>query len=209
MIILRVLKFSGFSQKLNKEQYLNKIDVLKNHINRGDVYEANFCFEWFSEHAKINPLYVYKNLNKISKSPMSVYFKNKELHLICSSPERYLKKYPADKNVIYAHYLIALIHFEQITDEKKDMEPVLKAKEKIDFFLNEFPDSDYAIDLQFKRDLVINQMAAKELFVAKYYVSIQKWVPAINRLKIIVKKFDASVAQSFLKQLKKHHLLFE
>jgi len=80
------------SQKLNKEQYLNKIDVLKNHINRGDVYEANFCFEWFSEHAKINPLYVYKNLNKISKSPMSVYFKNKKLHLICSSPERYLKR---------------------------------------------------------------------------------------------------------------------
>ena len=82
----------ALSQKLNKEQYLNKIDVLKNHINRGDVYEANFCFEWFSEHAKINPLYVYKNLNKISKSPMSVYFKNKKLHLICSSPERYLKR---------------------------------------------------------------------------------------------------------------------
>ena len=80
------------SQKLNKKQYLNKIDILKNHINRGDVYEANFCFDWFSEDAKIDPLYVYKNLNKISKSPMSVYFKNKELHLICSSPERYLKR---------------------------------------------------------------------------------------------------------------------
>ena len=81
------------SQNINKKQYLNKIEIMKNHINRGDVYEANFCFEWFSEHAKIDPLYVYKNLNKISKSPMSVYFKNKELHLICSSPERYLKKY--------------------------------------------------------------------------------------------------------------------
>ena len=109
------------------------------------------------------------------------------------SIKRYLKKYPADKNVIYAHYLIALIHFEQITDEKKDMEPVLKAKEKIDFFLNEFPDSDYAIDLQFKRDLVINQMAAKELFVAKYYISVQKWIPAINRLKIIIKEYNQTI----------------
>ena len=80
------------SQKLNKDQYLSKIELLKSHINRGDVYEANFCFEWFSENAEIDTLYVYQNLNRISKSPMSVYFKNKSLHLICSSPERYLKK---------------------------------------------------------------------------------------------------------------------
>ena len=80
------------SQKLNKDQYLSKLELLKSHINRGDVYEANFCFEWFSENAEIDTLYVYQNLNRISKSPMSVYFKNKSLHLICSSPERYLKK---------------------------------------------------------------------------------------------------------------------
>ena len=80
------------NQKLTKEQYLTKIDILKNHINRGDVYEANFCFEWFSEIVEIDPLYVYQNLNRISKSPMSVYFKHNELNLICSSPERYLKK---------------------------------------------------------------------------------------------------------------------
>lgn len=80
------------SQKLNKDQYLNKIELLKSHINRGDIYEVNFCFEWFSENVEIDPLYVYQNLNRISKSPMSVYFKNKSLHLICSSPERYLKK---------------------------------------------------------------------------------------------------------------------
>ncbi len=106
---------------------------------------------------------------------------------------KYLKKYPADKNVIYAHYLIALIYFEQITDEKKDVEPVLKAKDKIDFFLKEFPNNDYAIDLQFKKDLIINQLAAKELYVAKYYIATQKWIPAINRLKIIINDYDQTV----------------
>ena len=82
---------------------------------------------------------------------------------------------------------------EQITDEKKDVEPVLKAKDKIDFFLKEFPNNDYAIDLQFKKDLIINQLAAKELYVAKYYIATQKWIPAINRLKIIINDYDQTV----------------
>ena len=105
----------------------------------------------------------------------------------------YLKKYPADKNVMYAHYLIALIHYEQITDEKKDLKPLLDASSKIDFFLKKFPNSDYAIDLKFKKDLIENQLAAKEMYIAKYYISVQKWVPAINRLKIIVEKYEKTI----------------
>ena len=107
--------------------------------------------------------------------------------------ERYLKKYPADKNVMYAHYLIAIIHYEQISDEKKDLQPLLDASEKIDFFLKEYPNSDYAIDLKFKKDLIQNQLAAKELYIARYYISTQKWVPAISRLKIIVRDYEKTV----------------
>ncbi len=106
---------------------------------------------------------------------------------------RYFKKFPADKNSVYAHYLEAIIYFEQISDEKRDLEPLLKAAKKIDFFLNEFPDTEYAIDLQFKKDLIINQMAAKELFIAKYYISVQKWIPAINRLKNIVENYNQTI----------------
>ena len=109
------------------------------------------------------------------------------------SINRFLKKYPADKNVIYAHYLIALINFEQISDEKKDSEPILKAKNKIDFFLEKYPNNDYAIDLQFKKELINNQLAAKELYVAKYYISVQKWIPAINRLKIIIETYNQTI----------------
>tara|TARA_E500000178_G_C16983791_1_gene737149 strand:- start:933 stop:1754 length:822 start_codon:yes stop_codon:yes gene_type:complete len=107
--------------------------------------------------------------------------------------DRYLKKYPADTNVIYAHYLIAIIYYEQISDEKKDLQPLLNAKEKITFFLEKYPDTDYAIDLQFKNDLIQNQLAAKELFVAKYYISTQKWVPAISRLKVIVNDYQKTI----------------
>ena len=107
--------------------------------------------------------------------------------------ERFLKKYPADKNVIYAHYLIAIIHFEQISDEKKDLQPLLDATEKINFFIKKYPNSDYSSDLRFKIDLIQNQLAAKELYVAKYYMKTQKWIPAINRLKVIVKKYEKTI----------------
>ena len=66
-------------------------------------------------------------------------------------------------------------------------------RKSIEFFLNKYPNSDYAIDLRFKKDLIVNQLAAKELFVAKYYISTQKWIPAINRLKIIVNKYDKTI----------------
>ena len=107
--------------------------------------------------------------------------------------ERYLKVYPADKNVIYAHYLTAIIYYEQISDEKKDLQPLINANKNINFFIEKYPRSEYAIDLKFKKDLIENQLAAKELYVAKYYISTQKWVPAINRLRIIVDKYDKTI----------------
>jgi len=106
---------------------------------------------------------------------------------------KYLKKYPANKQAIYAEYLIAIIYFEQIKDETKDAEPINKAKQRIDYFLKKYPNTEYALDLKFKNDLIINQLAAKELYVAKYYISVQKWIPAINRLKVIVKKYDQTI----------------
>ena len=109
------------------------------------------------------------------------------------SLESFLKKYPADQNIAYAHYLIAIIYYEQITDEKKDLAPLIKTRDKIDFFIEKYPDNEYSLDLKFKRDLIINQMAAKELYIAKYYISVQKWIPAINRLKNIVEKYEKTI----------------
>jgi outer membrane protein assembly factor BamD len=109
------------------------------------------------------------------------------------SLQRYLKNYPADQNVIYAHYLEAIIFFEQMDDERKDLKPLLKASEKIEFFLKKYPDSDYSTDLKFKKDLIQNQLAAKELYIARYYISVKKWVPAINRLKNILNKYEKTV----------------
>ena len=68
--------------------------------------------------------------------------------------------YPADKNIMYANYLLAIIYYEQIQDEKKDLKPLLKAQKQIDYFLKKYPKSDYTIDLRFKKDLIKNQVGS-------------------------------------------------
>ena len=107
--------------------------------------------------------------------------------------ERFIKIYPASPYVSYAHYLIAISYYEQILEEDKDIKPLIISKEKIENYLKKFPETDYAIDLKFKLDLVINQLAAKELLVARYYIKNEKWIPAINRLKIIVDEYDKTI----------------
>jgi para-aminobenzoate synthetase component 1 len=79
-------------QRISKESYLEKVSKMLEHIHRGDIYEANFCMEFYSEEAQINPLEIYQKLNKISEPPFAVYFKNSHYFLMSASPERYLKK---------------------------------------------------------------------------------------------------------------------
>ena len=107
--------------------------------------------------------------------------------------ERHVKHYPADKNIPYAHYLIAMCYYEQILDEKKDLKPLLKAKEKFEFVMQVYPDTDYATDARFKIDLIIDQLAAKEMSIARYYMKTKKWIPALNRLKIVVNQYDKTI----------------
>ena len=88
---------------------------------------------------------------------------------------------------MYSEYLLAIIYFEQISDEEKDIGPLEKANDQIDYFVSKYPKTEYAIDLKFKKNLIINQLAAKELYVAKFYIKTQKWIPAINRLKLLLR----------------------
>ena len=107
--------------------------------------------------------------------------------------ERYIQNYPTDKNIPYAHYLIAICYYEQILDEKKDLQPLLKAKDKFEYITQNFPNTDYATDAFFKMDLITDQLAAKEMSIARFYMKTKKWIAALNRLKIVVEKYDQTV----------------
>lgn len=107
--------------------------------------------------------------------------------------ERHITNYPADENIPYAHYLMAICYYEQILDEKKDLQPLLKSREKFEFIMNNFPNTDYATDARFKIDLIVDQLAAKEMSIARFYMKTKKWIPALNRLKTVVKKYDKTI----------------
>ena len=106
---------------------------------------------------------------------------------------RFIRKYPADKNIQYAEYLKIIISYEKILDEKKDLEPLIKTKTNIEKYILKYPNNEYTLDLKFKLGLVDNQLAAKEMYIAKYYIKTKKWIPAINRLKNIVDNYDQTV----------------
>ena len=212
IILILILVFSAVSCSKNETLYepKDKIDGHKlytdglNSFMKGDYFYAE---KKFSE-AELN----FENVDFAAKAAiMSSYsfyainFYDEALFNL----ERYIKKYSADKNIVYGHYLIAIVHYEQISDEKKDLKPLVDANLKIDFFLNKYPGSEYAIDLKFKKDLIQNQLAAKELFVAKFYISTQKWVPAINRLKIIVEEYQKTIfiEEALHRLVEIHHYL--
>ena len=107
--------------------------------------------------------------------------------------ERHIKNYPKDKDLVYAHYLIAICYFEQLYDEKKDLKPLVKARERFDLILKKYPNTDYAIDAKWKMGLIVDQMAAKEMYIGRYYMKMEKWIAAINRFKFVVKYYDTTV----------------
>jgi len=107
--------------------------------------------------------------------------------------ERHINNYPADTNISYAHYLIAICYYEQILDEKKDLQPLRQAKEKFEFIMQTYPNTDYATDARFKIDLIIDQLAAKEMSIARFYMKTKKWIPALNRLKTVVELYEETV----------------
>ena len=106
---------------------------------------------------------------------------------------RYLKTYPQDKNQSYAHYLIGLSFYENIQDEKKDLKPLLKAKDKFLYILSEYPNTDFALDAQFKLDLISDILASKEIYLANYYIDKEKWIPAINRFKVVINEYNETI----------------
>ncbi len=116
-------------QKISKENYITKVSKILEHIHRGDIYEANFCMEFFAKNAIINPLEKYFKLNEISKAPFSVFFKNNKHFLLSASPERYLKK--NNENLISQPIKGTSKRFSnEIEDQKSKLELSQNPKER-------------------------------------------------------------------------------
>ena len=110
-----------------------------------------------------------------------------------SQIEDYLKIYPNHINRDYAQFILAMCYYENIVDEKRDLEPLLKAKKKFELILEEYPTTDFALDAQFKLELIEDKLAGKEMFIGRHYMKSKKWIPAINRFKKITEDYDKTV----------------
>ena len=107
--------------------------------------------------------------------------------------DRFLKIYPKDKNLDYAYYMLGVAYYEQIVDEKKDLFSILKAKDYFEYLIKKYPNTEYAFDAAFKIELINDTLAAKELYIGRYYVDKKKWIPAINRFKNVVNDYDTTI----------------
>jgi outer membrane protein assembly factor BamD len=110
-----------------------------------------------------------------------------------SNINRYLKTYPNDKNIAYGHYLLAMCYYEMIEDEKRDIEPLLKAKNKCNYILINYPNTDFALDSRFKLGLIEDILASKEMYLGRYYQKKNQWIPAINRFKNVIENYDQTI----------------
>ena len=107
--------------------------------------------------------------------------------------ERFLIKYKNHPQSDYAYYLLALCHYDQIIDEKKDLNEILQSKKYFEIVINKYPNTDYAVDSKFKLELIIEIIASKEMYLARYYLEREKWIPAIKRFKKVINDYDRTI----------------
>ena len=106
---------------------------------------------------------------------------------------RFTKVYPKHKNLDYAYYLLANSYYEQIVDEKKDLQSILDAKRNFMIVIRNYPNTDYALDSEFKVDFINDILASKEMYIGRYYFEKKKWIPAINRFRTVVDNFETTI----------------
>ena len=198
LIFLFIILISGCSKKekpvsvikevtQNQEMVTAYKEGFKS-LNEGDPY---FAAKKFLEAELLFPQSEWAPKSALMAS-YSYYLQNYYSEALYNL-ERFLKTYPNNQNLAYVHYLIAMCYYETIEDEKRDTEPLLKAKKKFTFLVNNYPNTDFALDATFKLDLIQDVLASKEMYLGRHYLKKKKWIAAINRFKNIIDFYDETI----------------
>jgi len=122
--------------------------------------------------------------------------------------ERFIRVYPLSKNLDYVYYLLGISYYEQIVDEKKDLQSIIKAKEYFKIVSKNYPNTNYSLDAEYKIDLVNDTLASKEMYIGRYYFDKKKWIPAINRFRTVIDDYETTLyAQEALHRLVEVHYI--
>ncbi len=157
-------------------------------LNKGDPY---FAAKKFLEAEILYPQSLWAPKSALMAA-YSYYLQNYYSEAILTL-DRYLNTYPTDVNVAYAHYLIAMCYYETIEDEKRDSRPIVLAKNKFDFILKNYPNTDFALDASFKIELIKDILASKEMYLGRHYIKKGKWIAAIKRFQYIIEEYEQTI----------------
>ena len=197
LILLFVIFASCSKEKLNEsvikeksldgqvlEAYSEGLDSLKG----GDVL---FAAKKFNEAEMLFPQSEWAPKSALMAAYS--YYSQDYLEDAIAELDRFLKVYPLSKDRDYALYLLANAHYEKIIDETKDLQSILLAKKNFNRVLKQFPQTEYALDSEFKLDLINDILASKEMYIGRYYFDQKKWIPAINRFRTVVDDYDTTI----------------
>jgi len=170
---------------------LQVLEAYKKGVNSLESGDVLYAAKKFNEAELLFPQSVWAP--KSSLMAAYAYYSQDYYRDAIAELERFIRIYSNNKNIDYAYYLLAVSHYEQIIDEKKDLQAIISAKKYFEIIIQNYPETVYALDSQFKLDLIEDTLAAKEMYVGRYYFDRKKWIPAINRFKTVVNNYETTI----------------
>ena len=196
--LLIILSFISCSEKKEKISLIKEDNLEMQMIeayneglkefNNGDVF---FAAKKFNEVELLYPQSIWAPRSILMAA--YAFYSNLYFNDAIYELERFLEKYKNHSDTDYAYYLIAICHYNLIVDEKKDLGEIMKAKTYFNLLVKEYPNTDFSEDAKYKLELIDEILASKELYLANYYLDREKWIPAMNRYKKIVNKYDTTI----------------
>ena len=198
LVLISFLLISSCADKVNKTPETIEVDL--------ELEMSNAYQEGYLELKKGDVLLAAKKFNEAEllfpQSPWAAksaimaayaYYTQDYYSDVIYEIERYLITYPNHTDKAYAHFLLGMSYYEQIVDEKKDLKSILDSKKQFEFIIKNYPSTEFAMDAKFKIDLINEVLAAKEMYLARYYLKRTKWIPALNRFKTVVNDYNTTI----------------
>ena len=174
-----------------KNLELQVLEAYQEGINSLEIGDVLFAAKKFNEAEILFPQSVWAP--KSSLMAAYAYYSQDYYKDAIAELERFIRVYSKDKNLDYAYYLLGVSYYEQIIDEKKDLQSIINAKKYFETVIKNYPQTSYALDSEFKVDLINDTLAAKEMYIGRYYFDKKKWIPAINRFKTVVNNYETTI----------------
>ncbi len=197
LIILLLFSFSCAKEEINKSvikeksldlQVIEAYNEGKQALESGDVL---FAAKKFNEAEVLFPQSVWAPKSALMAAYS--YYTQDYYGDAIAELERFLKVYPNYQDIDYVYFLLGLCYYEQIIDEKKDLQSIVKAKEYFEIVKKNFPKTEYALDADFKIEYINDILASKEMYIGRYYVQRKKWIPAINRFRTVIDDYETTI----------------